>query len=61
LRAYLLIPDAERFDLRLRRNDCVCGNCVSQPSYSGQPYSLIRSWLSFGAIDNGTFFTAGPG
>src|SRR5262249_61402516 len=30
-------------------------------SYSGRPNSLIASWLSFGAIESGTSFTAGPG
>ena len=39
--------------------------CAGTPSaifsYSGRPNSLIASWLSFGAIDSGTFFTAGPG
>src|SRR5205823_7337726 len=29
-------------------------------SYSGRPNSLIASWLSFGAIESGTSFTAGP-
>src|SRR6185503_5893734 len=42
-------------------SDCVCGNSESHLSYSGRPNSLIASWLSFGAIDSGTFFTAGPG
>ena len=30
-------------------------------SYSGRPNSLIACWLSAGAIEIGTFFTAGPG
>ena len=42
-------------------SDCVCGKSLSHASYSGRPNSLIASWLSFGAIDSGTFFTAGPG
>ena len=41
--------------------DCVCGNSFSQPSYSGRPYSLIESWLFFGAIAIVTPLTAGPG
>src|SRR6267154_530267 len=40
-------------------NDCVCGKSLIQASYSGRPNSLIASWLSFGAIVSGTFFTAG--
>ena len=38
-----------------------CGYCASHVSYSGRPNSLIASWLSFGAIDSGTFLTDGPG
>ncbi len=30
-------------------------------SYCGRPNSLIASWLSCGAMDSGTSFTAGPG
>ena len=41
-------------------SDWVCGNSASHLSYSGRPNSLIASWLSFGAIDSDTFFTAGP-
>ena len=62
LRADLLVPDAERLDLRLRLRATACaGTRFSHCSYSGRPYSLIASWLSFGAIDSGTSFTAGPG
>ena len=45
----------------LGTSDWVCGNCASQPSYSGRPNSLIASWLSFGAIASVTSLTAGPG
>src|SRR5947209_7924966 len=45
----------------LESSGCACGNLAIHPSYSGRPNSLITSWLSFGAIDTGTFFTAGPG
>src|SRR4051812_44025195 len=45
----------------LESRGCACGNLAIQPAYSSRPYSLITSWLSFGAIETGTFFTAGPG
>src|SRR5450755_1850608 len=45
----------------LASNVGTCGYCASHPSYSGRPNSRIASWLSFGAIDSGTFFTDGPG
>ena len=30
-------------------------------AYSGRPNSAMMSWLYCGAIESGTFFTAGPG
>ena len=62
LRADLLVPALERVDQLVRQQRQLLRDCRrSASSYSGRPNSLIASWLSFGAIDSGTSFTAGPG
>ena len=42
-------------------SEWVWGDSLSHWPYSVRPYSLIRSWLYFGAIESVMPLTAGPG